>query len=86
MAPYVVRCAKRKTTIYLSDEQMAYVKDRAREVGSSEAEVIRCAIDQLAETSPVVRKRPQSIGIAPSDTVRGRDFEEWLAANWERDG
>lgn len=75
----------RKTTIYLSDEQMAYVKDRAREVGSSEADVIRSAIDQLATTQPVARKRPQSFGMFPSDEVRGRDFEEWLAANWERD-
>lgn len=75
----------KKTTVYLSDEQTIYIKNRAREVGSSEADVIRSAIDRLAVEHPVTRTRPKSIGIAPSDTVRGRDFEEWLAANWERD-
>jgi hypothetical protein len=75
----------RKTTIYLSDEQTAYIKGRARETASSEAEVIRLAIDHLAVSQPVARKRPKSIGIAPDDTVTGRNFEEWLAANWERD-
>lgn len=75
----------KKTTVYLSDEQTMYIKDRAREIGSSEADVIRCAIDQLAVARPIVRKRPRSFGAFPSDTVRGRDFDEWLAANWERD-
>lgn len=75
----------KKTTVYLSNEQTMYIKDRAREVGSSEADVIRCAIDQLAVEHPVVRKRPRSFGAFPSDIVRGRDFEEWLAENWERD-
>ncbi len=75
----------RKTTVYLSDEQTMYIKDRAREVGSSEADVIRSAIDQLAAEQPVTRKRPRSFGAFPSDNVRGRDFEEWLAENLERD-
>jgi hypothetical protein len=74
-----------KTTIYLPEELKTYVEARARETGASEAEVIRTAILLLSEAQPVTRKRPKSIGIAPSDTVRGRDFEEWLAANWERD-
>jgi Arc/MetJ-type ribon-helix-helix transcriptional regulator len=75
----------KKTTVYLSDEQTRYIKDRAREVGSSEAEVIRSAIDRLAEAQPIARKRPRSIGAFSSDTIHGRDFEGWLAANWERD-
>ncbi|HET9659981.1 MAG TPA: CopG family transcriptional regulator [Thermomicrobiales bacterium] len=75
----------KKTTVYLSDEQTMYIEDRAPEIGSSEADVIRCAIDQLAVAQPVARKRPRSFGAFPRDTVRGRDFEEWLAANWERD-
>jgi hypothetical protein len=47
--------------------------------------VIRMAILLMSEVRPVTRKRPRSFGAFPSDTVRGRDFEEWLAANWERD-
>ncbi len=74
-----------KTTIYLPDELKAYVENRAREKGESEAEVIRFAISQLAEAEPVARKIPRSIGAGASDTVHGRNFDEWLAANWERD-
>lgn len=74
-----------KTTIYLPDELKAYVEDRARETGASEAEVIRTAILLLSEAQPITRKRPRSIGAGASDTVNGRDFDEWLAANWERD-
>ncbi len=74
-----------KTTIYLPDELKAYIEDRARETGASEAEVIRTAILLLSEAQPVTRKRPRSFGAFPSDTVHGRDFDEWLAANWERD-
>lgn len=75
----------KKTTVYLSDEQTMYIKDRAREVGSSEADVIRCAIDQLADAQPIARRRPRSFGAFASDTVHGRDFDAWLAANWQRD-
>lgn len=74
-----------KTTIYLPDELKAYVEARARETGASEAEIIRTAIVLLSEAQPVARKRPRSFGAFPSDNVRGRDFDEWLAANWERD-
>jgi hypothetical protein len=74
-----------KTTIYLSEELKTYVENRARETGASEAEVIRTAILLMSEAQPVTRKRPRSFGAFPSDTVRGRDFEEWLAENWERD-
>lgn len=74
-----------KTTIYLSDELKMYVEDRARETGASEAEVIRTAIRLMSEAQPVTRKRPRSIGAGASDTVHGRNFDEWLAANWEPD-
>ena len=74
-----------KTTVYLPEELKAYVEDRAREKGESEAEVIRFAISRLAESQPVTRKRPRSIGAGASDNVQGRNFDEWLAANWERD-
>ncbi len=73
------------TTVYLSDEQTMDIKDRAREIGSSETEVIRSATDQLAGAKPIARKCPRSIGAISRDTVCGRDFDEWLAANWERD-
>ncbi len=74
-----------KTTIYLPDELKAYVEDRAREIGASEAEVIRAAILLMSEAQPVTRKRPRSFGAFASDTAHGRDFDDWLAANWERD-
>jgi Arc/MetJ-type ribon-helix-helix transcriptional regulator len=74
-----------KTTIYLSEELKTYVENRARETGASEAEVIRTAIVLLSEAEPITRKRPRSIGAGASDNVHGRNFDEWLAANWERD-
>ena len=74
-----------KTTIYLPDERKAYVENRAREKGESEAEVIRFAISQLAQAEPVARKLPRSYGAFASENVQGRDFDEWLKANWERD-
>lgn len=73
------------TILSLTDEQAAYIKSRAQSTGKSEEDVIREAIDRLAEAQPVTPRRPRSFGAFASDNVRGRDFDEWLAANWERD-
>ena len=74
-----------ETTINLPEELKANVENRARETGSSEHEVVRTAILLLSEAQPVTHKRLRSFGAFPSDTVRGRDFDQWWAANQEND-
>ena len=74
-----------KLELSLTEEQAALIKMQAEARGVDEADIIREIIDRLVASEAGVRKRPRSIGAFTSDNVRGRDFDEWLAANWERD-
>jgi hypothetical protein len=69
----------------LTEEQAAFIKIQAEARGVDEAAIIREIIDRVMPSEAGVRKRPRSIGAFASDNVRERDFDEWIAANWERD-
>jgi hypothetical protein len=79
MMPYV-----RKTTVYLPDSLKARLEWVAQQQNVSEAELIRCAIDQFTRTS--ARPRPtlplfDSIG----DPDLAARVDEVLAAGFGRD-
>lgn len=74
-----------KTTIYLSAEQKQRIKVVAHKSGTSEAEVIRAAVDSYTEENASEPLWPKSAGIARSGRVQSENLDEWLAENWERD-
>lgn len=74
-----------KTTIYLSAEQKQRIKVVARKSGTSEAEVIRAAVDSYTEAQGSEPPWPKSAGIARSGRIQSENIDEWLAENWQRD-
>lgn len=74
-----------KTTVYLSAEQKQRIKVVARKSGTSEAEVIRAAVDSYTEERGSEPLWPKSAGIARSGRVQSENLDEWLAENWQRD-
>lgn len=74
-----------RTTVYLPLELKVSIKAAAKRNGSSEAEIIREALNQYMAEPVRQRPRPKSIGIISSGEVQAEHFEEWLAENWELD-
>ena len=74
-----------KTTVYLSSAQKQRIKRIARNTGTSDAEVIRAAVDQYTESADAPPLWPKSAGIAHSGRVQSENVDQWLSENWERD-
>ena len=74
-----------RTTVYLPLELKISIKTAAKRRGSSEAEVIRDALEQYLADHDRKRPRPKSIGVASSGRIQSENLEDWLAENWERD-
>jgi len=75
-----------KTTIYIPDDLKVEVSRIARTDGISEAEVIRRAIQQLAESRP--RQRPMGALFSSGDPTIAERVDEILAegfGEWEED-
>ena len=71
-----------KTTVYIPDDLKIEVSRIARNEGISEAEVIREAIRQLAESKP--RRRPRGGLFASGDPIAHR-VDELLAEGFGED-
>lgn len=73
-----------KTTLYLTDDLQRALKDVARRLGRSQADVVREALEAyvLQQQS---RPLPRSLGAGSDPDLNAADSEAWLRANWHRD-
>jgi len=69
-----------KTTLYLTVELQRALRDEAKRSGTSQAELLRAALDQFLGAR--ARPQPASIGFASDGSLAGRDSEEWLRQTW----
>jgi hypothetical protein len=72
-----------KTTLYLTEELQAGLRDLSRRTGRPQAELIREAV--ASYVSAAERPRPRSIGIARSGTLPAADAKRWVHAEWDRE-
>lgn len=72
-----------KTTLYLTEELQAGIRDLARRSGRPQAELIREAVAEYV--SRAERPWPRSIGIARSGTLPATDAKRWVHAEWDRE-
>ena len=72
-----------KTTIYLPDELKRRVEQAARQRATSEAEVIRAAVD--AAVPPLERPRPRVPLFDSGDPTLAERVDEILAEGFGRD-
>jgi plasmid stability protein len=73
-----------KTTLYLTDDLQRALKDVARRLGRSQADVVREALETyVLQQQP--RPLPRSLGAGSDPDLSAADSEAWLRANWRRD-
>lgn len=69
-----------KTTLYLTDELHAILRETARRTGRRQAEVVREALTEYLIDRP--RPKPRSIGLGSDAELSAADSEAWLEAQW----
>lgn len=69
-----------KTTLYLSAEQQAGLKQAARRTGRRRADLIREAVDDYLSRQP--RELPRSIGMGHDPDLNATDIDDWLKRSW----
>jgi predicted transcriptional regulator len=72
-----------RTTVYLPTELKVSIKAAARRQGSSEAQLIRDALEHYVQESE--RPWPKSFGSVARADVQAEEVDEWLAENWKID-
>jgi predicted transcriptional regulator len=77
------RSRMEKTTLYLTEELQAGLRDLARRTGRPQAALIREAV--ASYVSAAERPRPRSIGIARSGAVPASEAKRWVHAAWDRE-
>lgn len=75
--------AMTKTTLYLPAALQRALRDEAKRSGSSQAELVREALDRFLASRE--RPLPSSIGIAADGTLAARESEDWIRATWYDD-
>ena len=73
----------KSVTIDIPDDLAISLAAYARQLETTEDDLIRRAIDHYLRT--VVQKRPTMIGSVSNPEVRGADTEDWLLVHWEKD-
>jgi Arc/MetJ-type ribon-helix-helix transcriptional regulator len=71
-----------KTTLYLPSETVRRMRQAAKRLGKSRAEMTREALDEYLDHSERVRGLPPSVGMGHNKDVRAADDEAWLAKHW----
>ena len=71
-----------KTTLYLPVDLPRALRDEAKRLGASQAELVREALTTFLGSR--TRPQPASIGIAADGGLAARDSEDWLRETWGR--
>lgn len=69
-----------KTTLYLPVELQHRLREEARRTGSSQADLVRKALESFLHERP--RPVPRSIGVAADGSLDARDSEDWIRESW----
>jgi hypothetical protein len=71
-----------KTTIYLTEQAKRRLRQAAKRLGKSDAEITRAALDRYLDETERERSLPPSIGMGSNPDLHARDYEDWLAERW----
>jgi hypothetical protein len=74
-----------KTTVYFPRELKQRIKSMARSSGTSDAEIIRAAVEIYTDPDRNPAPWPKSAGIGRSGRVQSEHVDQWLKETWERD-
>lgn len=72
-----------KTTLYLPKELQVRLRTAAVQLGRSQAELLRDALDSYLGSQP--RKLPSVVGKARSGAVDAAEYESYMASHWKPD-
>ncbi len=74
----------RKTTLYIPDGTDKRLRQAARRLGRSRAQITREALDEYLERSEREPGLPPSVGMGSNPKARAADDEARLARAWRR--
>jgi hypothetical protein len=72
-----------KTTLYLPSDTVRRMRQAAKRLGKSRAQIAREALDDYLVRSERYRGLPPSVGMGSNPDVSAADYEEWLDRHWE---
>lgn len=75
----------RKTTIYLPEETERRLRQAAKRLRKSRAEITRTALDRYLDDAERETPLPPSVGSASNPGFDASRYEEWLAEHWKPD-
>jgi hypothetical protein len=74
-----------KTTVYLDPRQAKLLALIAGDRKTTQAELIRQAIDQLIESTALPLPSFVGMGESVDDTVSAANVKDWIRENWPKD-
>jgi Arc/MetJ-type ribon-helix-helix transcriptional regulator len=79
----MVTCVMEKTTVYLNTSLQHNLAQTARQLGKSQAELIRQAVTEYLERHAPKREFA-SLGAGEDTELSARDADEFLRAAWDK--
>jgi Arc/MetJ-type ribon-helix-helix transcriptional regulator len=72
-----------KTTLYLPSELQVRLKESAKRLRRSQAELVREALSEYL--GKLEQPRPRSVGLGDEPELSGRESEAWLFRAWAQE-
>ncbi len=76
----------RKTTVYMPDSTEQRIRQAAKRLGLSRAELTRTALEQYLDRSERGGGLPPSVAMGENTRTTAADYEQRLAQQWRREG